>query len=84
MILSQFEELKELLDFGNALDDGSMKMVSDGRLLTELFKQKITKPVISNGINRYFICFPKWLSNKNPACQYSDFQRPFARKSAYA
>lgn len=40
LILSQFEELKELLDFGNALDDGSMKMVSDGRLLTELFKQK--------------------------------------------
>ncbi|MBC1417349.1 F0F1 ATP synthase subunit alpha, partial [Listeria innocua] len=45
LILSQYEELKELLDFGNALDDGSMKMVSDGRILTELFKQQILSPL---------------------------------------
>ncbi len=44
LILSQYEELKELLDFGNALDDGSMKMVTDGRILTELFKQNILSP----------------------------------------
>ncbi|MWW56359.1 F0F1 ATP synthase subunit alpha, partial [Listeria innocua] len=45
LILSQYEELKELLDFGNALDDGSMKMVTDGRMLTELFKQNILNPL---------------------------------------
>lgn len=45
LILSQYEELKELLDFGNALDDGSMKMVTDGRMLTELFKQNILSPL---------------------------------------
>ncbi|MBC2254698.1 F0F1 ATP synthase subunit alpha [Listeria ivanovii] len=45
LILSQYEELKELLDFGNALDDGSMKMVTDGRILTELFKQNILNPL---------------------------------------
>lgn len=45
LILSQYEELKELLDFGNALDDGSMKMVTDGRILTELFKQNILAPL---------------------------------------
>lgn len=45
LILSQFEELKELLDFGNALDEGSMKMVTDGRMLTELFKQNILSPL---------------------------------------
>ncbi|ARM71740.1 TPA_asm: F0F1 ATP synthase subunit alpha [Listeria monocytogenes] len=45
LILSQYEELKELLDFGNALDDGSMKMVTDGRILTELFKQNILSPL---------------------------------------
>lgn len=45
LILSQYEELRELLDFGNALDDGSMKMVTDGRILTELFKQNILNPL---------------------------------------
>lgn len=44
LILSQYDELKDLLDFGNALDEGSMEIVQQGSILNELIKQYAMMP----------------------------------------
>ncbi|EIZ1822176.1 F0F1 ATP synthase subunit alpha [Listeria monocytogenes] len=74
LILSQFEELKELLDFGNALDDGSMKMVSDGRLLTELFKQKILSPLSVTELIVILYAFQNGFLTKIPPANIQTFK----------
>ncbi|UYT10309.1 F0F1 ATP synthase subunit alpha [Lactococcus garvieae] len=41
LILSQYAELKELMMFDSDLDDEKLKLIHDGEILMELFKQNI-------------------------------------------
>jgi F-type H+-transporting ATPase subunit alpha len=50
LIVSQYYDLKELLDFGNALDDESQVIVDKGRVLMEIFKQAERSPLSSGEI----------------------------------
>ncbi|HCW6742442.1 TPA: F0F1 ATP synthase subunit alpha [Listeria monocytogenes] len=74
LILSQFEELKELLDFGNALDEGSMKMVTDGRMLTELFKQNILSPLSVPELIAILYAFQNGFLNKMAPTNVQSFK----------
>lgn len=74
LILSQFEELKELLDFGNGLDEGSMKMVTDGRILTELFKQKILSPLSVTDLIVILYAFQNGFLTKVPPAKIESFK----------
>ncbi|MBO0472176.1 ATP synthase F1, alpha subunit [Enterococcus sp. DIV0840] len=47
LLVSQYYDLKELLDFGNALDDDSQVIVDKGRILLEIFKQGELLPLSS-------------------------------------
>jgi F-type H+-transporting ATPase subunit alpha len=47
LIVSQYYDLKELLDFGNALDEESQIIVDKGRILMEIFKQEECAPLAS-------------------------------------
>ncbi|TLG76754.1 F0F1 ATP synthase subunit alpha [Culicoidibacter larvae] len=44
LILSQFDELKEFLAFDNSLDEESLKTITNGQILLEIFKQPIVTP----------------------------------------
>lgn len=74
LILSQYEELKELLDFGNALDDGSMRMVTDGRILTELFKQNILNPLSVAELAVLLYAFQNGFLTKIPPAKIQTFK----------
>lgn len=47
LIVSQYYDLKELLDFGNALDEESQIIVDKGRILMDIFKQEQQSPLNS-------------------------------------
>lgn len=59
LIISQYYELKELLDFGNSLDGESLEIVQKGQILLELFKQNEGSPLSSAEIAAQLYAFQK-------------------------
>jgi F-type H+-transporting ATPase subunit alpha len=84
LIVSQYYELKELLDFGNALDDESQVIVDQGRILLELFKQEERSPLSSGQTAALLHVFKteelKSLENK----QILPFRKQFVKKLSEA
>ncbi|WP_439443755.1 F0F1 ATP synthase subunit alpha [Listeria aquatica] len=74
LILSQFEELKELLDFGNALDEGNMKIVTDGQILLELFKQSPLHTLSVAELTIVLYAFQHDLLSQIPVERIQDFK----------
>ncbi|MGY3777921.1 F0F1 ATP synthase subunit alpha [Isobaculum melis] len=81
LILSQYEELKELLAFGNSLDEGSMTTVQLGSVLTEVIKQPAMSPYRVSELAILLYAFQNSFLNDIEVAKMSSFKSLLMEKA---